>query len=94
MFSRQSYQRFVSTYRYPLFPHVVVPQVPLEKYFPEYSGGADTNKAAKYILWRFMQTNRARLSVYPQYVPSLCVPLLNSCHCANQSDTSNGHHEH
>lgn len=43
-------------------------QVPLEKYFPEYSGGADINKAAKYILWRFMQTNRARLSVYPQCV--------------------------
>ncbi|KAF8425004.1 heterotrimeric G protein alpha subunit [Boletus edulis BED1] len=40
-------------------------QVPLERYFPEYSGGADINKAAKYILWRFMQTNRARLSVYP-----------------------------
>ncbi|KAH0828873.1 guanine nucleotide binding protein, alpha subunit [Lanmaoa asiatica] len=42
-----------------------LPKVPLEKYFPEYSGGADINKAAKYILWRFMQTNRARLSVYP-----------------------------
>lgn len=47
-------------------------QVPLERYFPEYTGGADINKAAKYILWRFMQTNRARLSVYPQYVPRLC----------------------
>ena len=56
---------------YSLFPHVVVSQVPLERYFPEYSGGADINKAAKYILWRFMQTNRARLSVYPQYVASL-----------------------
>ncbi|KAF8839840.1 guanine nucleotide binding protein, alpha subunit [Paxillus ammoniavirescens] len=42
-----------------------LPKVPLEKYFPEYSGGADINKAAKYILWRFMQANRARLSVYP-----------------------------
>jgi hypothetical protein len=41
-------------------------QVPLEKYFPEYTGGDDINKAAKYILWRFMQANRARLSVYPQ----------------------------
>jgi guanine nucleotide-binding protein G(i) subunit alpha len=41
-------------------------QVPLEKYFPEYTGGSDINKAAKYILWRFMQSNRARLSVYPQ----------------------------
>ena len=43
-------------------------QVPLEKYFPEYTAGPDINKAAKYILWRFMQANRARLSVYPQYV--------------------------
>ena len=38
------------------------------RYFPEYTGGSDVNKAAKYILWRFMQANRARLSVYPQYV--------------------------
>ncbi len=43
-------------------------KVPLERYFPEYTGGTDVNKAAKYILWRFMQANRARLSVYPQYV--------------------------
>ncbi|KAJ7712160.1 guanine nucleotide binding protein, alpha subunit [Mycena olivaceomarginata] len=39
--------------------------VPLERYFPEYTGGPDVNKAAKYVLWRFMQENRARLSVYP-----------------------------
>lgn len=44
-------------------------QVPLERYFPEYTGGTEINKAAKHILWRFMQGNRARLSVYPQYVP-------------------------
>ena len=43
-----------------------LPKVPLEKYFPEYTGGADIIKAAKYILWRFMQANSARLSVYPQ----------------------------
>ncbi|KIJ57671.1 hypothetical protein HYDPIDRAFT_34892 [Hydnomerulius pinastri MD-312] len=42
-----------------------LPKVPLEKYFPEYTSGADINKAAKYILWRFMQVNCARLSVYP-----------------------------
>ncbi|KAL0955378.1 hypothetical protein HGRIS_001626 [Hohenbuehelia grisea] len=42
-----------------------LPKVPLERYFPEYAGGTDINKAAKYILWRFMQANRARLSVYP-----------------------------
>ncbi|KAJ7724588.1 G-protein alpha subunit [Mycena olivaceomarginata] len=40
-------------------------KVPLERYFPEYTGGPDINKAAKYILWRFMQQNWARLSVYP-----------------------------
>ncbi|KAI3608772.1 heterotrimeric g-protein alpha gpa3-like protein [Moniliophthora roreri] len=42
-----------------------LPKVPLERYFSEYTGGSDINKAAKYILWKFMQTNRARLSVYP-----------------------------
>ncbi|KAF8872814.1 heterotrimeric G-protein alpha subunit, GPA3-like protein [Infundibulicybe gibba] len=42
-----------------------LPTVPLERYFPEYPGGTDTNKAAKYILWQFMQTNRARLSLHP-----------------------------
>ncbi|KAJ3552049.1 hypothetical protein NP233_g12963 [Leucocoprinus birnbaumii] len=40
-------------------------RVPLSGYFEEYTGGADLNKAAKYILWKFMQVNRARLSVYP-----------------------------
>lgn len=42
-----------------------LPKVPLDKYFPEYTGGSDVNKAAKYILWRFTQLNRARLSIYP-----------------------------
>ena len=48
-----------------------LPKVPLERYFPEYTGGPDINKAAKYILWRFMQANRARLSVYPQCVATV-----------------------
>ncbi|VDB95884.1 unnamed protein product [Peniophora sp. CBMAI 1063] len=52
-----------------------LPKVPLEKFFPEYTGGSDVNKGAKYILWRFMQTNRARLSVYP--------------HITQATDTSN-----
>ena len=43
-----------------------LPQVPLEKYCPEYSGGNDINKACKYILWKFMQANRACLRIYPQ----------------------------
>jgi len=35
-------------------------------YFPEYTTGSGiNNKAAKYILWRFMQTYRVRLSGYP-----------------------------
>jgi guanine nucleotide-binding protein G(i) subunit alpha len=51
-----------------------LPKVPLERYFQEYTGGPDINKAAKYILWRFMQKNRARLSVYPQ-----CVTVFMHC---------------
>ena len=68
-------------------------QVPLEKYFPEYTGGADINKAAKYILWRFMQANRARLSVYPQYVLARGLSLTISLIAAAQSDTSDGHEQ-
>ena len=45
---------------------IKLPKVPLDRYFPEYTGGNDINKAAKFILWKFMQANRARLSVYPQ----------------------------
>lgn len=41
-------------------------KIPLERFFPDYGGGTDLNKAAKYILWRFNQTNRAKLSIYPQ----------------------------
>lgn len=38
---------------------------PLENYFPDYSGGADLNKAVKYILYRFQQVNRSGLKIYP-----------------------------
>ncbi|TID16308.1 hypothetical protein CANINC_004210 [Pichia inconspicua] len=38
---------------------------PLEKYFPDYVGGANVNKAVKYILWRFKQLNRANLNLVP-----------------------------
>jgi hypothetical protein len=44
---------------------------PLGNYFPDYSGGLDVNKAAKYLLWRFNQVNRAHLNLYPQYVFTL-----------------------
>ncbi|KAH9170056.1 G-protein alpha subunit [Lactarius sanguifluus] len=54
---------------------VKLSKVPLQNYFPEYTGGNDVNKGAKYILWRFMQANRARLNVYP--------------HITDVSDTSN-----
>ncbi|KAL0061670.1 Guanine nucleotide-binding protein alpha-2 subunit [Marasmius tenuissimus] len=42
-----------------------IPKVPLKRYFSEFTGGNDINKAAKFILWKFIQLNRARLSVYP-----------------------------
>lgn len=43
-----------------------IKKIPLEKFFPDYGGGTDLNKSVKYILWRFNQTNRAKLSIYPQ----------------------------
>ncbi|KAI9023059.1 heterotrimeric G-protein alpha subunit, GPA3-like protein [Phycomyces nitens] len=48
---------------------------PLENYFPDYEGGPDATKAAKYILWKFDQLNRAKLNVYP--------------HLTQATDTSN-----
>ncbi|KAG8528490.1 G protein alpha subunit [Bacidia gigantensis] len=48
---------------------------PLGKYFPDYSGGNDVNRAAKYLLWRFNQVNRAHLNLYP--------------HLTQATDTSN-----
>lgn len=38
---------------------------PLSNYFPDYTGGNDVNRAAKYLLWRFNQVNRAELNLYP-----------------------------
>ena len=48
-----------------------IPQVPLVRYFPEYTGGPDADEAANYILLRFVQANPARLCIYAQYVPTL-----------------------
>ncbi|KAI7889932.1 small G-protein GPA3 [Mucor mucedo] len=42
-----------------------LPRVPLNRFFPDYSGADNPGKAAKYILWRFTQTNRANLNIYP-----------------------------
>jgi hypothetical protein len=56
-----------------------LPRSPLGNYFPDYSGGNDVNKAAKYLLWRFNQVNRAHLNLYPQYVQSRnseCIKLI------------------
>ncbi|KAG8985945.1 Guanine nucleotide-binding protein alpha-2 subunit [Tulasnella sp. JGI-2019a] len=48
---------------------------PMERHFPEYTGGQDISKAAKYILWRFHMVNRAKLAIYP--------------HLTQATDTSN-----
>ena len=48
---------------------------PLEAHFPDYTGGNNINKAAKYILWRFNQVNRSGLNIYP--------------HVTQATDTSN-----
>lgn len=42
-----------------------LPKIPLSKYFPDYNGGDDLNKAAKYILYQFTLLNRAKLKIYP-----------------------------
>ncbi|KAI8872284.1 G protein alpha subunit [Ramicandelaber brevisporus] len=39
-------------------------RIPMSKYFPEYAGGDDVHKAVRYILWRFVQLNRAGLYLY------------------------------
>ncbi|ODV96713.1 hypothetical protein PACTADRAFT_15236 [Pachysolen tannophilus NRRL Y-2460] len=44
---------------------------PLENYFPDYTGGNDVNKAAKYILWRLTQLNRGRLNIYPHVTQAI-----------------------
>lgn len=64
---------------------------PLSNYFPDYSGGNDVNRAAKYLLWRFNQVNRANLNLYPQYVchPDASGTLLTPFSLTQATDTSN-----
>ncbi|KAI8809106.1 G protein alpha subunit [Cladochytrium replicatum] len=50
-------------------------KVPLENFFPDYNGGPDLPKAAKFILTKFTLANRARLNIYP--------------HLTQATDTSN-----
>jgi len=66
---------------------------PLGNYFPDYSGGNDVNKAAKYLLWRFNQVNRAHLNLYPQYVEHILC-LYISWLTVQQLDTSYRHIQH
>src|SRR3954464_14799127 len=70
-----------------------LPKIPLSMYFPDYSGGPDVNRAAKYLLWRFNQVNRAHLNLYPQYVPHDPLPSRdhpsNRCSLTQATDTSN-----
>ncbi|ORZ36392.1 guanine nucleotide-binding protein alpha-3 subunit [Catenaria anguillulae PL171] len=40
-------------------------KVPMSKYFEDFTGGDDLNKAAKYILYKFTLLNRAKLKIYP-----------------------------
>ncbi|KAG7666443.1 GPA2 [[Candida] subhashii] len=44
---------------------------PLENHFPDYNGGNNINKAAKYILWRFNQVNRSGLNIYPHVTQAI-----------------------
>ena len=43
-------------------------RAPMKDYFPDYNGGNDFNRAAKYLLWRFNQMNRAHLDILPHLV--------------------------
>jgi guanine nucleotide-binding protein G(i) subunit alpha len=38
---------------------------PMNKHFPDYSGGDNVSRASKYIVWRFNQLNRNNLSLFP-----------------------------
>ena len=67
---------------------------PLGDYFPDYAGGNDINRAAKYLLSRFQQVNRAHLNLYPQYVsgvPPHEIPLTHITFpsLTQATDTSN-----
>lgn len=72
-----------------------LPRSPLNKYFPDYSGGNDVNRAAKYLLWRFNQVNRAHLNLYPQYVSATQKRFeFDVLTFRVQSNSSHRHHEH
>ncbi|ORX45191.1 heterotrimeric G protein alpha subunit A [Piromyces finnis] len=39
--------------------------IPLEKFFPDYSGEKDPKKAAQFIRDKFLQKNKAKLAIFP-----------------------------
>jgi hypothetical protein len=45
--------------------HFFCYQVPLNEYFPDYTGGPDADAAASYLRNRFMKLNRRPLALYP-----------------------------
>lgn len=51
---------------------------PLSNYFPDYCGGSDVSRATKYILWRFIQVNRAHLNVYPRIGDPMDTSIIRS----------------
>ncbi len=56
-----------------------LPRSPLAKYFPEFTSGDDLQKATKFILWKFVNMNRAKLPLYPQYV-SMLIQCCSKAH--------------
>ncbi|KAJ3291391.1 Guanine nucleotide-binding protein alpha-2 subunit [Borealophlyctis nickersoniae] len=64
-------ENYFPEYKGTLTPEADLAQIPewqlAHPFSTFYEGGPDVNKAAKFILWRFTQTNRARLNVYPQF---------------------------
>ncbi|KAF8650370.1 hypothetical protein AX16_005266 [Volvariella volvacea WC 439] len=64
-----------------------LPKVPLENYFPEYTGGNNVNSAAKHLLWKFMQTNKSKLQVYPHFTNAINDPSVIQLACAAVKET-------
>ncbi|KAF8186659.1 heterotrimeric G-protein alpha subunit, GPA3-like protein [Pholiota molesta] len=54
-----------------------LPKAPLERCFPEYTGGSDFEKAARCILGKFTQTNRARLQIYPHLMDATSMSMIH-----------------
>ena len=45
-----------------------IPRSPLERYFPEYSGGPDIDKAASFLSQKFVSLNQSDLKqIYPHF---------------------------